>query len=61
MSRSLFTFCDDEVGHVVDLFLGREAAEAEADRGVRQLVADAERAQDVARLEAGATCTPSRR
>src|SRR5690242_21561115 len=44
---------DDEVGHVVDLLLGREAPEAEADARVRELVADSERAQDVARLEAG--------
>ena len=36
---------------VVDLFLGVEAADAEANRRVRQLLADAERAQHVRRLE----------
>src|ERR1700733_1682296 len=43
----------DEVGHVVDLFLRIEATQAEPDARVRQLVAHAERAKDVARLEAG--------
>ena len=60
MSRRCFTLLDDEVGDVVDLFFGVEAAEAEADARVRELVADAERAEHVARLEAGAACTPSR-
>src|ERR1700722_3253938 len=44
---------DDEVGHVVDLFLSVEPPEPESDARVRQLVSASERAQDVARLEAG--------
>src|SRR6202042_771968 len=44
---------DDEVGHVVDLVLRVEPPEPESDARVRQLVSDSERAQDVARLEAG--------
>ena len=39
MLAQLLDLVDDEVGHVVDLFLGVEAAEAEADARVRQLVA----------------------
>ena len=53
-SRSLATVRFSVVDRVVDLFLGREAADGEAqDRAVRQLVAAAERAQHVARLQAG--------
>ena len=50
-ARRCSTDFDDEVDHVVDLLLGVEPAEAEADRRVRELVADAERAEHVARLE----------
>src|SRR5580693_4040998 len=42
---------DHQLGDVVDLFLGVEAAESEADRGVRHLLLDADRAQHVGRLE----------
>ena len=38
---------------VVDLRLGGEAAEADAQAGVRQLLLDAQRAQHVGRLERG--------
>src|SRR5262249_34937888 len=44
---------DDEVRNVVDLLFGRVAAETEADARVRELVADAERTEHVARFEAG--------
>src|SRR5258705_9350770 len=40
-----------ELDGVVDLFLGGEAADREADRAVRELVRAPERAQDVRRLE----------
>src|SRR5690606_436180 len=40
-------------GGVVDLFLGGEAAEGEADRAVRQLVVAAQGAQHVGRLQRG--------
>src|SRR3954465_639180 len=46
----------DRADHVFDrdthLFLGREPSESESDRAVRELVADAHRAQHVARLQA---------
>src|SRR5689334_2523714 len=42
---------DDEVGHVVDLLVGVESSDAEANRRVRQLFADPHRPQHVARLE----------
>src|SRR6185503_12828153 len=45
---------DDEIGHVVDLFVGVESADAEADGRMSQLFANPHRAKDVARLEAGA-------
>mmetsp|Transcript_6707 Transcript_6707/g.14649 ORF Transcript_6707/g.14649 Transcript_6707/m.14649 type:complete len:368 (-) Transcript_6707:290-1393(-) len=44
---------DAHLDGVVHLRLGREAADAEADRGVRHLLVDAERAEDVRRLERG--------
>ena len=53
-ARAALDLADHEVGDVVDFFLGVEAAEAEADGRVRELVADAQRAQHVARLEARA-------
>src|SRR3954465_2872333 len=45
---------DHEVGDVVDLLPGGEPADAEPDAAVGQLVADAQRPQDVTRLQAGA-------
>ena len=47
-------FADHQLDHVIDLLLGVEPAEAEADAAVGQFVADAQRPQDVARLQAGA-------
>ena len=44
---------DDLVGDVVDLCLGVEAAEAEADGGVSDVVAEAEGLEDVAGLQRG--------
>src|SRR5581483_8829377 len=41
-----------EIDRVVDFRLGREAAEREPDRAVRQLVGASQRAQHVRRLEA---------
>src|SRR5688572_13076001 len=52
---------DDQLDHVVHLLLGVEATEAEADRGVGQLLADAEGAQHVARLERGRGAGRARR
>ena len=40
----------DEVGSIVDLLLGRETPERDADRAVRELVGPAERPQHVRRL-----------
>src|SRR4051812_3868791 len=48
----LVDLADHQIRHVVDLLLGVEAAEAEADRRVRQVVADAHGVEDVRRLEA---------
>ena len=50
-SRSFFTTSITLAADVIHFFLGVEAAEAEADRGVRQIVADAQRLQHVAGLE----------
>jgi hypothetical protein len=47
-SRSLATFLLDGVDRVVDLFLGREAADGHAQAAVRQFVAAAQGAQHVA-------------
>src|SRR5580658_3158854 len=51
VAKVLYLACD-EIGDVVDLFLGVEPPEPESDARVRQLVSDPERAQNVARLEA---------
>src|SRR4051812_46640133 len=45
---------DDVLDHEVHLLLGVEPADPEPDARVGQLVADAQRPQDVARFEAGA-------
>ncbi len=50
-SRSLVTASRTLGGGVVDLFLGAEAAEGEADRAVRQFVVAAQGAQHVGRLQ----------
>src|SRR5262249_28600232 len=57
----LLHLVDDELDDMVHLFLGIETAEAEADRRVRQLLADAEGAEDVARLERGRSAGRARR
>ena len=44
---------DQFVGHVIDLFFRVEAADAEADGGMRDIVAHAQRLQHVTRLERG--------
>jgi len=44
---------DDLVAHVVDLGLGVEAAQAEADGAVRDVVAEAERLEHEAGLQRG--------
>src|SRR3954468_16704200 len=50
----LVDLADHEVGDVVDLLQRVEAAEAEADRRVGEVVADAHRVEHVRGLEAGA-------
>ena len=61
ISRSFFTFSTTRPCHVVDLFLGVEAAEAEADGAVRHVLLDAQRAQHVRRLERGRGAGRARR
>src|SRR5512147_263593 len=51
----------DQVDRVVDLLLGRETSDREADRAVRELVAAAERAQHVRGLERGRSARRARR
>src|ERR1700722_9916064 len=62
--RELAQFGDDLdhlVDHVVDFLLRVEAAEAEADRGVRQGFADAQRLEDVAGLQGGRSASGAAR
>jgi len=51
----------DGLEHIVNLLLGREPADTEADTAVRALVAVAQRAENVRRLERGRCACGTRR
>src|SRR6185503_3262381 len=62
--RKLPQFCHlplEEVGSIVDFFLGRKTAQGDANRAVRELVVAPERAQHVGRLERGRGAGRARR